>query len=160
MNINHKVEILKKVSTIESDRELMRMARGLWISGDWLMAIKCYHKAAEHGCAFAQRKLAECYEMGIGVERNDEEAIYWYSKAAIQGDGIALCNLADYYYMGRGVNRDDARVKALLLLSTDCKRAAWYFYQWYGIEIDKNGTYNRLLQAARSVIQEFIKEVT
>lgn len=158
MSIHHNIEILKKISKTESDRELMYFASGLWISGNWLMAAKCYYKAAEHGCAFAQRKLAECYEMGIGVEQNDREAIYWYREAAVQGDGVALCNLADYYYMGKGVKRDDALAKALLLLSPDCKRAAWYFYQWYGMEIDKPGIYTSLLQVTRSVIQRFISD--
>ena len=136
----------------------MRIAGGQWVQGNWLMAVKCYYKAARHGCADAQSKLGECYEIGMGVEQDDEEAIRWYTEAAIQGNGPALRNLAGYYHMGRAVKKDDELAKALLLVSPDCRKAARQFQEWYGEKLSKPGVYRGSLRAAQGTIQKFIRK--
>lgn len=48
------------------------------------MAAHWFHKAAEQGEAMAQHSLGTMYAQGIGVAKNDDEAIYWYRKVAEQ----------------------------------------------------------------------------
>ncbi|KAG0290135.1 hypothetical protein BGZ96_006388 [Linnemannia gamsii] len=47
-----------------------------------IKALGWYLKAAEHGCAEAQSKVAQFYEEGRGVLANRDKAIEWYRKAA------------------------------------------------------------------------------
>ncbi len=66
--------------------------------------------AADLGHAEAQSALGYCYEFGIGVTRDDAQAVHWYSKAAEQGDAEAQNALGDCYASGKGVTRDDAHI--------------------------------------------------
>ena len=47
--------------------------------------IMALQAAAEQGCIESQFKLASCYEYGISVPQNDQEAKKWYEEAALQG---------------------------------------------------------------------------
>ena len=61
-------------------------------------------KAANSGDEESQNALGLCYEEGIGVEINNEEAFKWYSLAVKNGAGpCALHNLARCYRKGIGV---------------------------------------------------------
>lgn len=48
-------------------------------------AAEYYGKAARQGCADAQYRYGKCLETGMGVPKNEEEAIIWYRNAAEQG---------------------------------------------------------------------------
>src|ERR1700757_1335107 len=65
-------------------------------------------KRAEKGDLSAQIKLAEAYSRGIGVIRNDVEAIFWLQKASDRGDPAAQNDLGYMYAEGRGIERDQA----------------------------------------------------
>ena len=57
-----------------------------------------YRKAAKQGHASAQTNLGVMYQLGRGVEKNEQKAAEWYIKAAEQGHElakIALRNLDD-----------------------------------------------------------------
>jgi TPR repeat protein len=69
-------------------------------AGDW------YRKAAIAGHARAQMHLGFMYEDGIGVEKDEIEAVKWYSRAAEQGDVFAQINLGGMLSVGRGVEQD------------------------------------------------------
>lgn len=132
------VILLRKISSCESEAELLQLAVEFWTEGHWLMAAKCYRQAATLGSADAQNLLGECYEIGLGVTRNEAEAVQWYTKAAVQRHGKAMCSLADYYYDGIVVEKDIALAKALLLLSSDRTWAAKKLHNWFGLQIDQN----------------------
>ena len=53
-------------------------------------AFRLYRKAADMGLSDSQFNLGTCYDMGWGVEKNQEEALKWYRKASAQG-----CKFAD-----------------------------------------------------------------
>ncbi|MBK8041317.1 MAG: SEL1-like repeat protein [Haliscomenobacter sp.] len=53
---------------------------------DYQEARKWYLMASENGFVYAQQRLGLIYEIGIGVVRDTQQAIFWYSKAANQGD--------------------------------------------------------------------------
>jgi hypothetical protein len=48
-------------------------------------ALPLYQKAAELGNPAAQNRLGQMYELGEGVPRNIETAVWWYSEAAASG---------------------------------------------------------------------------
>jgi hypothetical protein len=53
--------------------------QSLWLSPDESLVLK-----AEQGDATAQYFLGRCYELGIGVEKDEREAVKWYTKSAEQ----------------------------------------------------------------------------
>ena len=63
-------------------------------------------RAAEMGCADAQRHLGRCCELGSGVPRNADDAIKWYGKAAEQGNEDAQKRLAQLL---KRLNRQEGR---------------------------------------------------
>ncbi len=48
-------------------------------------ALWLYDAAARQGYAFAQYNLGRCFEFGIGIEKDFDEAREWYTKAAEKG---------------------------------------------------------------------------
>ncbi len=69
-------------------------------------AAECFQRAAQMGDADAQNNLGYCYAQGIGVRRNDQEAVRWY-RTASQNSKEAQYNLGLMYEQGRGVQRDE-----------------------------------------------------
>lgn len=59
---------------------------------------------AEQGAASAQTRLGYRYEHGLGVEKDEFEAVYWYRKAANQNYAMAQYNLGVMYDFGQGVD--------------------------------------------------------
>jgi len=71
-------------------------------------------KAAEYGDEEAQNALGLCYEEGLGVEKNYEEAFKWFSLAVKNGAGpCALSNLARCYREGKWVAIDKKKAAML-----------------------------------------------
>ena len=62
---------------------------------------------AEAGDVNSQYNLAVMYANGLGVLRDDKEAIEWYHKSAEQGFAAAQLNLGVMYANGQGVLQDD-----------------------------------------------------
>ncbi len=108
-----------------------RSADMAWERGDYNRAHSFIRPAAERGEPWAQLRLGVAYELGIGVPRNLQEAIFWYKKAALQmapgewAEGkiigatgepgyfnqnsdalIAQHQLANIYLRGDGVQKD------------------------------------------------------
>lgn len=53
-----------------------------------------------------QSNLGYCYENGIVVAKNDQEAFVWYEKAAQQGDNFGQANLGYCYETGIGTTKN------------------------------------------------------
>lgn len=71
-------------------------------------------EAAECEDEEAQNALGLCYEEGLGVEKNYEEAFKWFSLAVKNGAGpCALKNLARCYREGKGVAIDKRKADKL-----------------------------------------------
>ena len=56
-------------------------------------AVKWYRKAAERGHAPAQCMFGFCYEMGLGVPKDVNQARGWYRKSVAQGYSLAKYRL-------------------------------------------------------------------
>lgn len=69
-------------------------------------AVRWLTKAADEGNSSAQARLAEMYEDGRGVPKDDGQAVRWYTKAAEAGHSGASFNLGLMYSNGQGVTQD------------------------------------------------------
>lgn len=133
--------VLEEIAQTESDNELMKIAKREWQMGNELLAIKSAYKAAIHGNAKAQTFLGEAYELGAGVEKDDEEAVKWYTKASMQMDQKALSLLAVYYYFGTVVEKDEALAEAMFLVSSQRKQSKYYLKKWYNVDVEKDSSF-------------------
>ena len=73
------------------------------------LAYKEFLAAAKEGHADSQFNVALMYERGIGVGKDEKEAVVWYGKAASQGNAAAQFNLGVLYENGRGTEVDFAK---------------------------------------------------
>jgi uncharacterized protein len=78
-------------------------------AGNLPLAVKEFSAAAEKGDANSQFNVGLMYEQGIGVGKDEKEAVAWYRKAAEQGNSNAQYNLAVLYENGRGTKIDFAK---------------------------------------------------
>lgn len=69
-------------------------------------------QAAEQGDTKAQFNLGVSYDNGLGVPKDDQQAIAWYRKAAEQGDAKAQYMLGSSYAYGVGVPQDKQQAYA------------------------------------------------
>ncbi|HET9650781.1 MAG TPA: tetratricopeptide repeat protein [Usitatibacter sp.] len=120
--------------------------KGLCMAKDPAEAFKHYRKAAMDGGPAEHERLGRAYATGLGVARDDAEAMAWFRKAidarieqaanaplraaggemgarkrAEAGDPFAMVTLAWMYLAGQGVPRDDKEAARWLraLESTD-----------------------------------------
>ncbi|MEI6535386.1 MAG: tetratricopeptide repeat protein [Verrucomicrobiaceae bacterium] len=78
-------------------------------AGNLSLAFKEFRTAAEKGEADCQFNLALMYEKGMGVAKDEKEAVVWYRKSAEQGNSNAQFNLGVLYENGRGCDVDFAQ---------------------------------------------------
>lgn len=109
---------------------------------NYAAAARSCREAATLGDIAAQRYLGVMCHLGLGVERNDAEALDWLGKAAAQGDPQAQINLAAMYRDGAGVKRDYAqalnwyRKAAALGIAEAQFNLGLMSYNGYGVERD------------------------
>jgi uncharacterized protein len=75
---------------------------------DTAQAVDWFRKAAAQGYAAAEFQMAQLYDFGFGVPRDDGEALAWYRKAAEHGSAAAHRSVGDFYRRGRAVAADPA----------------------------------------------------
>ncbi len=78
-------------------------------AGNPQLAAKEFRAAAEKGDASCQYNLALMYEQGMGVAKDEKEAVVWYRKSADLGNANAQFNLGVLYENGRGTEVDFAQ---------------------------------------------------
>jgi TPR repeat protein len=78
-------------------------------ANDMPLAYKGFLAAANEGHADSQFNIALMYERGIGVGKDEKEAVVWYGKAASQGIAAAQFNLGVLFENGRGTKIDFAQ---------------------------------------------------
>jgi TPR repeat protein len=78
-------------------------------AGDLSLAFKEFRAVADTGNADGQFNVALMYEQGIGVAKDEKQAIVWYEKSAAQGNSNAQFNLGVLYENGRGTAVDFAQ---------------------------------------------------
>ena len=78
-----------------------------WYKYNYEKAFTSCKEEAELGNAEAQYYLAYMYYNGEGVEKDEQEAVYWSTKAAEQGNAEAQYYLVYMYYNGEGEEVDE-----------------------------------------------------
>jgi len=78
-------------------------------ANDLSLAYKEFLAAAEEGHADSQFNVALMYEQGIGVGKDEKQAVVWYGKSAALGNSAAQYNLGVLYENGRGTEIDYAK---------------------------------------------------
>lgn len=63
-------------------------------------------KRAESGDSVMQHNLATMYQVGEGVEKNQEKSSYWFLKAAMQGLPQSQTKVGARYWQGAGIPMD------------------------------------------------------
>ena len=103
---------------------------------------------AERGNSKEQYRLAECYENGIGTEKDEEKAFEWYRKSAEQGNAEAQFKLAVCYDEGHGTSEDAGKAFEWYKKSAEqgnaeaqFKLAACYG-EGHGTELDKEKAFD------------------
>ena len=100
----------KALALAPDDRAtIFQLGRALKAAGNYAEALVLYGRAAQRGYAVAQNNLGVMYDLGQGVETDDETAVAWYRSAARQGDPTAQYNLGVMYELGEGVAKDPAQ---------------------------------------------------
>ena len=78
-------------------------------ANDLPLAYTAFLAAAKDGHADSQFNVALMYEKGIGVGKDEKEAVVWYGRSASQGNAGAQFNLGVLYEHGRGTKVDFAK---------------------------------------------------
>ena len=60
-------------------------------------AFRLFHEAARAGHRASWLNVGYCFDVGLGVRRSRERALFWYRKAASKGDGAAANNIGTVY---------------------------------------------------------------
>ncbi|MGJ8673517.1 tetratricopeptide repeat protein [Rubritalea sp.] len=115
---------LKKITHLTTTRLALTMVAALLISpvqagleegvaafeaGNPQLAATEFRTAAEKGDADCQFNLALMYEQGMGIPKDEKEAVVWYRKSAELGNSNAQFNLGVLYEHGRGTAVDFAQ---------------------------------------------------
>ena len=85
--------------------------KGRGVSSDLAEAAKWVKRAAEHGDARGQFKLAVMYAQGQGVPKNADEADVWMHKSADQGLAAGEFGLARYMRTAGGLRRTSRKLR-------------------------------------------------
>jgi len=107
---------------------------------DVVAAAEWLQKAAEESHVEAMAELALCYELGCGLEQDDETALDWYTKAANLGHITSKYSVAEAFEEARGVPQSDAEA------------CLWYYRAALAGDEDSKKSLRRLYDIARIVV--------
>jgi TPR repeat protein len=105
------VQAQTQTETEKKSKEVASFEAGImaYQANDLPLAYKEFLSAAKAGHGDSQYNVALMYEKGIGVGKDEKQAVTWYDKAALQGNAAAQYNLAVLYENGRGTEVDFAK---------------------------------------------------
>jgi uncharacterized protein len=69
-------------------------AKAAYERGDFATVLQLVKPLAAQGDAVAQTNLGQMYQYGLGVPKDDKEAVKWYRLAAAQRNAVGQTNLA------------------------------------------------------------------
>ena len=120
---------------------------------------------AEKGDAIAQSNLGEMYATGLGVAKDEVEAVKWYRKAADQGDAFAQYNLGNMYRNGSGVVKDEVEAVKWYRKAADQGDASgqgglgWMYADGRGVAKDEVEAYKWWLLAGAQGLESAKKNI-
>ncbi|MBF0751689.1 MULTISPECIES: tetratricopeptide repeat protein [unclassified Pasteurella] len=98
----------KEMNAIQklTEQERLNMAQDFANKQDWKSVFNIMQPLALEGNVQAQSNLGMLYNLGRGVQKDQEKAYWWFSEAAEMGSVRAINNLAMMYYRGGYVRKD------------------------------------------------------
>jgi TPR repeat protein len=103
-------------STTPGDHAVLDVWRVTADDGDFLQALR---RLGDGGNAYIMYRLGRMYAAGIGVARDENEAVRWYRKGATAGNLQAMTALAIALLEGRGTGKDPQEAVRLLKIAAD-----------------------------------------
>ena len=110
---------------------------------DLYAAATYFGKSAEGGHVEAMAEYAMCWELGCGVEQNDELALEWYIRAANEGHVTSKYSVGEAFEEARGVPQSDEEA------------CLWYYKAAVLGDVDSKKALKRLHDIARIVVPGF-----
>lgn len=109
--LNRPAIIAVLVTTLAGTLALADFDKGIaaYEANNLPQAYKEFLEAADKGHADSQFNVALMYEKGIGVAKDEKQAVLWYGKSAAQGNSAAQFNLGVMYENGHGTAVDFAK---------------------------------------------------
>lgn len=77
------------------------------VAKDYAQAFEYAKIAADAGEMDGEYIVGYCFEAGLGVNKDEEEAIKWYIKAQKKGNGDAIWKVGTFYHYGKGKLKKD-----------------------------------------------------
>jgi TPR repeat protein len=115
--VTHMNELRQRVeSMVPGTNAELEVWRVTTDGGDFLQMLR---RLADGGNAHVMFRLGRMYATGIGVARDDAEAVAWYRKSASAGNSSAKTSLAVMVIEGRGVAKDQQEGLRLLREAAD-----------------------------------------
>ena len=94
----------------------------LRLQGEFEKAAELYEQAAKHGDGYAWFRLGNCYQTGLGVDKDEERAFDLYKKGAKEDCIQAQVEEARCYIYGKGIEKDEEKgVKMIENLAEESK---------------------------------------
>ena len=97
------------IALIKPAQAGLKEAVAAYEAGNPQLAAKEFRACAEKSDADCQFNLALMYEQGMGIPKDEKEAVFWYRKSAELGNSNAQFNLGVLYENGRGTAVDFAK---------------------------------------------------
>lgn len=103
--------VIALVTTLTTSLAFADFEKGLaaYQANDLPLAYKEFRASADTGDADSQFNVALMFEKGMGVAKDEKEAVVWYGKSAALGNSAAQFNLGVMYENGRGTAVDFAK---------------------------------------------------
>ncbi len=100
---------LQKAIELNPDHRLTQNHLGILaehVEGDYTTAFKWYEEAALAGFSASQVNLANLYQFGLGIEKNNARALEYYLLAAESDYALAFVPIGVMHMEGRGITRN------------------------------------------------------
>ena len=94
-----------------------------------------YTAASLQENVLAMYNLANCYQNGVGVEKDEKEAFSWYERASEYGHADSICALAVCYNEGIGIEINKSKAVELFKKSSESGSLMGMFQ--HGLLVDK-----------------------
>jgi len=107
---------------------------------DVVAAAEWFERGAELNNVESMVELGLCFEIGAGVEQDDEKALDWFTKAANLGHALAKFSVGEIFEEARGVPQSDTEA------------CIWYFDAAQNGCQDSKLALRRLYEIARIVV--------
>lgn len=115
----------EEISYRSAFKSLVNMLDG----AEEVRGVTAYQQEAKNGSHYAEYKMGQCYESGVGVAHNSSEAYKWYAKAAEGGYVHGMRKIALSYKDGvLGLQKNQTEARKWFLKAAECGNAESQYY--------------------------------